>query len=115
MEVHNEKIEMKTLSACMNKLQTDGYTANFNVEDKRLKVSDSEKSYSPDEVKIANFYRFEGESDPSDTSILYAIETTDGVKGIISDAYGVYADPGVSEFLETVEAISKRTDPSKIQ
>jgi hypothetical protein len=112
MEVHNEKTEMKTLSSCMNRLQENGFTSNLMVKEGKLHIIDTEKSYAPGEVRIANFYRFEGESDPADTSILYAIETYDGHKGIISDAYGVYADEGVSEFLQSVEEIMKRTDRS---
>jgi hypothetical protein len=113
MEVHNEKTQMKTLSESMNKLHAEGFTANFMVEEGKLKVIDTEKEYSPEDVKITNFYRFEGESDPADTSILYAIETNDAVKGIISDAYGVYADIEVSKFIDAVEEIMKRTKPSK--
>lgn len=115
MEVHNEKIQMKTLSGCMKKLHADGFTANFMVNDDtlKLKVIDGEREYGPEEVRITNFYRFEGESDPADTSILYAIETNDGVKGTLSDAYGVYADLEVTQFINEVEEIMKRTDPSK--
>ncbi len=109
----NEKVEMKTLSSCMNKLQADGYNVNFMAENGRLHEIDSEKYYNPAQVKIANFYRFEGESDPSDNSILYAIETDDGKKGIIADAYGVYADNELSKFIDAVGEINKTTIPSK--
>lgn len=115
MEVHTEKTDMKTLSSCMNKLQSDGYDANFMVAEGKLKLIDSEKVYDADEVRISNFYRFEGETDPSDMSILYVIETTDGMKGLISDAYGVYADPDISGFINAVEEIMKKTHPSKAE
>ena len=72
---NNEKTEMKTLSKVMAKLTQDGYAENFIIEEESLKIAGAEKKYGPQEVKIANFYRFEGESDPADTSILYAIET----------------------------------------
>ncbi len=109
----HDKIEMKSLSDCMNKLQTEGFTTNFMVEKGKLHVVDSNKNYSPWQVKIVNFYRFEGESDPSDNAILYAIETHDDLKGIIADAYGVYADSGVSRFIKQVNDIIKNTNPSK--
>ena len=41
---------------------------------------------------IDEFYRFEGMSNPSDNSIVYAISSTGGVKGVLVDGYGVYAD-----------------------
>jgi hypothetical protein len=102
-----DKTHMSTLSTCMERLKGEGYIANFRVETGLLKSLDKEVMYEPQEVKINNFYRFEGESDPSDTSILYAIETNDGTKGIIADAYGAYADEEVSDFFEKVEEIHK--------
>lgn len=111
----NEKIEMKSLAKVMEKLTADGYTSNFIVEDDKLKLVDSQKTYSPAEVTIENFYRFEGESDPADTSILYAIKTHDGNKGMLTDAYGVYADDDVSSFIQLVESIRKETTPSHIR
>jgi hypothetical protein len=103
-----EKIEMKTLSSCVNCLTRDGYEAQFKVTKNGLKSLATEKVYRPDEVKIASFYRFEGESDPADNSILYAIETADGEKGTLTDAYGIYNDSGVSEFIKEVEEIGKK-------
>lgn len=40
-------------------------------------------------------------------SILYALETNDGVKGTISSAYGVYGDSDALEFLKQVEDLGK--------
>ena len=50
------------------------------------------KTYHPEELKIIKTYRFEGASDPSDSSILYIIEATDGLKGYSLNAYGIYSD-----------------------
>jgi hypothetical protein len=111
----NDKVEMKSLAKVMAKLTEDGYTSNFMVEENKLKLVDTDKTYSPEEVEIENFYRFEGESDPADTSILYAIKTNDGNKGMLTDAYGVYADDQVSEFIQSVENIKKETTPSHIK
>ena len=65
------------------------------------------KATPPDEVTIVDFYRFEGESNPDDMSVLYAIEATDGVKGTISNAYGTYADANTDDFLKQVEDLGK--------
>jgi hypothetical protein len=43
-------------------------------------------------------------------SILYAIETNDGVKGTISNSYGTYADSKVDAFLKQVEDLGKNLD-----
>ena len=108
-EDHN-KAELKTLSSCIESLQKQGYIKNFMVNDKGLYDIEADKVYTPELVKIPNFYRFEGESDPGDSSILYAIETEDGVKGLLSDSYGPYSDPEVAKFITEVQEINKRTN-----
>lgn len=102
------KIEMKTLSDCINKLREEGFPEDFSVKEKGLNLLNSQKYYMPTQVKILNFYRFEGDSDPSDNAILYGIETDDGVKGVLSDAYGAYADRKTTEFIKQVEEITKQ-------
>src|SRR5690349_23439908 len=97
-----DKIHMKTLASCMNALKDKGFGENFMVKGDKLQALTSNKQYSAEEVKILNFYRFEGESDPADNAILYAIETKDGLRGLLSDAYGSYADPDVSKFIDQV-------------
>ncbi|MBA3665723.1 MAG: hypothetical protein H0W61_16190 [Bacteroidetes bacterium] len=104
----HEKEEMKTLSSCVNRLTRDGYETQFKVTKNGLKSLTTEKVYRPEEIKIASFYRFEGESDPADNSILYAIETEGGEKGTLTDAYGIYNDTNVSAFIKEVEEIEKK-------
>ncbi|MDR3681163.1 MAG: hypothetical protein P4L41_14445 [Flavipsychrobacter sp.] len=100
---------MNTLTSCVNKVVKDGYTDSFKIENKKLFSAAKENSYEPDQVKIVNFYRFEGQSDPGDNAIMYVIETTDGAKGTLIDAYGAYADEGVNKFMDEVEEINKKT------
>ncbi len=104
-----DKEEERSLVNVENKLTKDGYTHDFKVTDGRLHTLDpsTSKSYTPDEVTIVDFYRFEGESNPDDTSILYAIVANDGVKGTIASAYGVYADSDIDDFLKKVEDMGK--------
>ena len=104
-----DKEEERSLVNVENKLSKDGFTQDFNVVDGRLQTigNESNKSYAPDEVTIVDFYRFEGESNPDDMSILYAIEANNGVKGTISSAYGVYADSDTDDFLKQVEDLGK--------
>jgi hypothetical protein len=111
-ELH-EKEEMKTLSACINRLTRDGYETQFKVIKNGLKSLSTEKVYHPADVRIESFYRFEGESDPADNSILYAIETADGEKGTLTDAYGIYNDANVSAFIKEVEEIAKKPHEEK--
>jgi hypothetical protein len=100
-----DKEEERSLMNVENKLTKDGFTQDFFVADGRLKTmgTNTDKSYGPEEITIVDFYRFEGESNPDDASILYALETNDGVRGTISSAYNVYADSDTLEFFTKVE------------
>jgi hypothetical protein len=104
-----DKEEERSLINVEHKLTKDGFTQDFKVTDGRLHTlgTESSKSYAPADVTIVDFYRFEGESDPDDMSILYALETADGVKGTVSSAYGTYADSDTLDFLKQVEDLGK--------
>lgn len=99
---------LKSLSECHKKMFDDGYKENFKVEDNQLRCLSCDKLYNPTDITIINFFRFEGQSDPEDSSIMYVIETNDGKKGTIVDAYGAYADPDMSAFITEVENIQKK-------
>jgi hypothetical protein len=57
---------------------------------------------------IREVHRFEGESDPDDMSVVYAIEGKDGTRGVIVDAFGIYADPHVGALLKQVPICDDR-------
>jgi hypothetical protein len=101
---------MPTLSGSMNNALKEGYAETFKVDSKGLTtVEDKDvKHYRPGEIRIANFYRFEGFSDPQDNCILYLIETSDGRKGTLIDAYGAYSDERISAYLRKVEDIQRK-------
>ncbi|MCC6287791.1 MAG: hypothetical protein IT249_07890 [Chitinophagaceae bacterium] len=100
--------DMKSMTLCLNKLLSEGYEEDFKATDKGLQSLKTNNIYIPEQVQVVNFYRFEGASDPADNSILYAIETTDGAKGTLVDAFGPYADGKVDKFMKDVEEISKK-------
>ena len=105
----NDKVTfMNTLTSCVNKMEKNGYTDSFKVTRQGLYSCAKSKYYLPEEVKVINFYRFEGESDPADMSIMYVIETADGVKGTLIDAFGPYSDDSVTAFMKQVEDMEKK-------
>lgn len=85
------KIEMTTLSQVMEKLRLKKQDNEFRMTPNGF-GSGTGKFYNPDELKIIKTYRFEGESDPSDSCILYVLEASDGRIGYSLDAYGVYSN-----------------------
>ncbi len=93
-----------------NRLNSEGFTEDFRVSEGRLCSLNSDKTYGVEDVRIVNFYRFEGETDPDDMSILYAIECNDGTRGTISNSYGPKADTEVDQFLVEVENLGKNLE-----
>jgi hypothetical protein len=101
---------MLTMAGVMDDLQDRGYTEHFALRTGRLRGMDSGKVFGPEQVAVAELYRFEGVSDPDDMSILYALETRGGLRGTLADAFGVYSDPDVGTFMaEVPEAPSARS------
>ncbi|MCD6063965.1 MAG: hypothetical protein K0R82_1876 [Flavipsychrobacter sp.] len=107
-EANDKATFMNTLTACVNKVVKDGYTDSFKVTQRGLYSCSTDKYFTPADVKVVNFYRFEGESDPADSSILYVMETSSGDKGTLIDAYGPYADENVNKFIREVEDMNKK-------
>jgi hypothetical protein len=85
-----QKDEMNTLSQILNKFTVKGYDNEFRLTEDGFTFKD--KSYKAEDLTIVKTYRFEGASDPSDTSILYLIKADDGFIGYSLDAYGVYSN-----------------------
>lgn len=90
----------RTLSEAIADLQKRGFTEDYNFKEDRIESRGSNLSYSPDEFEIVEHHRFEGMSNPDDNSVIYAISGKDGSKGILVDAYGVYASPLTDELIQ---------------
>ena len=86
----------------MDDLTRRGFSEQFKLESDGLRGVQSGQTFGPSQVRIVEQYRFEGVSDPDDMSIVYAIETRSGVRGTLTDAFGVYADPRVGAFVRKV-------------
>lgn len=101
-----EKKPMLTMSQVMAKLAQKGITGEFKMnENCEVRYQDSEPVYSPEHLKIVKSYRFEGESDPADNSVIYLAESHDGKLGMIIDSYGAESNHP-KEFDEFIRGIN---------
>ena len=82
-----------TLTEAMQDLKKRGYNLDFNLRETTIECASNGVQLSPDEFEITEVYRFEGETDPADEAVLYAIESKDGLKGVLVNAYGPYSNP----------------------
>lgn len=85
-----------TLSEALNELAKRGYTLDFNLKSVQNK-------FSSKSLNVVEVYRFEGMSSTDDESVLYVIETNDGMKGTLVDAYGTYADSVSVEMIQKLK------------
>jgi hypothetical protein len=103
--------EVRTLAGVMDELARRGFTEHFMLVDGQLRGINSGQAVSASELRIVEHHRFEGVSDPDDMSILYAIETRSGLRGTLTDAFGVYADPLVGAFIRGLRKAAPRPRP----
>lgn len=82
----------ETLTEALSDLSSRGYTHSFELTSNKIICSDLDLSLNPDEFEITEVYRFEGDSNPDDEEIVYAVSSKKGVKGVIVSAFGIYAD-----------------------
>ena len=89
-----------TLSEAVNDLKQRGYNIDFNVEENQLVCRTTPLVLRPEEFEITEVYRFEGNTDPADEAVVYAIESKNGQKGILVNGYGPDADALSSGMIE---------------
>lgn len=92
----------QTLLEAVEALTKRGYDYEFQYDCGTLFCRQTNHRFKSDELLITEVYRFEGMSDPTDSSVVYAIESKDGIKGILIDAYGAYSDENKGEFLKDI-------------
>lgn len=79
-----------TVSEAVNGLKERGYTTDFNLNANCIECG--EQKFDPTNFEITEFHRFEGNSDPGDEAVVYAIESNTGLKGVLVNGFGVYSE-----------------------
>lgn len=94
-----------TLSEAINDLTKKGYTFNFNIQQDCIWCAENNMQLQPDEFEIDEVYRFQEMSDVDNESILYAISSTqNNVKGLLVNAYSIYADSASTKLIEKLNS-----------
>jgi hypothetical protein len=102
---------MTTLSGVLEKLRQKKQDNELIMTEAGF-TSPAGKLYKPDELTIIKTYRFEGDSDPADNTILYLIEAQDGLTGYSIDVYGAasnHDDDKYDEFIRKIN-VSERNE-----
>jgi len=90
----------ETLSAAITDLTKRGYNNDFNLHPDWIECAPLNLKLGPSEFHVDEVHRFEGMTDPDDSSVLFAISSAKGVKGLLVDAYGAYASSISSEMIK---------------
>jgi len=86
----------------INEYVAKGYLGSYVLENGKLKDLKTNKLFSPQEVTIEESYRYEGVSNPSKITIMYAIHTDDGRKGTMLLPLGQNSDLNLESFINEV-------------
>lgn len=100
--------DYETLVEAIQDLKAAGYDHDFNLREHCIECKALDLQLHPEQFEVKKVYRFEGMTNPADSSVLYAIESGDGLKGLLVDAYGPYASSMTMELARKLR--SDRSD-----
>jgi hypothetical protein len=93
----------ETVTEALSDLSKRGFTKSFNIKSDAIECSGINILLHPDDFEVVEVYRFEGNSNPDDEEVVYAIESKDGVKGVMVNAFGTYADEISAELIKKLK------------
>lgn len=89
-----------TVTEAINGLRQRGFSLDFNLQVNSIQCFNPDLNLNPDDFEIKEIYRFEGDSNPDDEEIVYAIESKDGHKGVFVNGYGPSAEAIGAEMMK---------------
>jgi len=85
---------METLREAIARLEGRGFVGAFRPRPGGLLELDGAEAVAPENLVVEEVVRFEGESDPEDEAVLFALRTRDGrIRGTFVAGYGARSDP----------------------
>jgi len=89
-----------TVTDALKDLKLRGFSVDFNIAFDKIICSKNETILNPHEFEIVEVYRFEGDTNPDDEDVVYAVESKDGIiKGTLTSAFGTYAESISTEMI----------------
>ncbi len=92
---------LETVTDALTRLRADGYTADFSATAHgHLACQGCSQTMHPTDVQVDHTLRFEGDTNPDDQDIVFAIQCACGCKGTYSAAYGPATPPDDAAVLQ---------------
>ncbi len=102
------------LTEILEKLKNEGYTTDFNLRDNCIICHEHGNALElhPEDFVVDRYFRFEGNSDPDDQAIVYAISSPKhNIKGVLVNGYGIYSDERNDRIIAALDQKSKTLRP----
>lgn len=100
-----------TLSQTISGLKEEGYTFDFNIRGEYIVCHEINTVLSPDDFKIDRVFRFEGESNPDDEAVLYAISSPKyNMKGLVVNGYGPSSEDVSAALVKKLKEYDRHSD-----
>jgi hypothetical protein len=91
---------METLREALARLERRGFEKAFRATSEGELEIPGEPPLSPETLVVEETVRFEGESDPEDEAVLFALRSRDGrLRGTFVATYGPQTDPACGEVM----------------
>ncbi len=86
-----------TVTEAINAFRAEGFLIDFNLEENCISCHTGK--FQAEDFEIVQVYRYEGDTDPADEAVVYALESKHGLKGILVAGYGATSDSASSKIL----------------
>jgi hypothetical protein len=91
---------MEDLAHAVERLTKAGYRDDFRAERGGLRAVKAGHTYEPESLVVDEVARFEGESDPGDEAVVFALRSeASETRGTYVVTYGTYVDPIDAEMM----------------
>ncbi|MGQ7947663.1 hypothetical protein [Flavobacterium sp. WC2509] len=82
-----------TVLEALEDLKEKGFHHDFNLQTEAIKRN-------PNEFSVKHVYRYEGDSDPDEESVVYGIVSVSGKKGVFVAGFSANSDDEAAKILE---------------
>jgi hypothetical protein len=107
-EEHQVNLVAKSPKLSIEELEANGFVTRFRSKDGRLQCIDTGTLYEPEDLRILGIHRYEGTKDLGDQSVIYAISDGQGMRGVIIDSYGAYADADLGDCIRRIPVVKDK-------
>ena len=102
---------METMREAITRLEARGFLQAIRATQGGELQVDDERPVAPESLIIEEVVRFEGESDPEDEAVLFALRTADGrVQGTFASSFGTRIDADSAEAIQRLARQQRRAD-----